>query len=162
MPEFEFASDWRSGNLYLFEPNLPHLRGKPCRLPAIGSFDGRSAVWLLGNIATDPQSRIDCVDDAVRPTLQRNIALADKQSKITLHKGKSGDVLTGLPTASFDFIYVDGSHRKIYVLEDSVLAFRLAKPGAIIGFDDYTLREPARGDRALPSDLDAQALSCGA
>lgn len=37
----------------------------------------------------------------------------------------------------FDFIYIDGSHIASDVLEDSILAFRLLKPGGIMVFDDY-------------------------
>ncbi len=42
----------------------------------------------------------------------------------------------------FDFIYVDGSHTAPDVLLDAVLAFKLVRVGGIIGFDDYSWREP--------------------
>jgi hypothetical protein len=39
-------------------------------------------------------------------------------------------------------VYVDGSHSAVNVLEDAVLSFMLAKPGAIIAFDDYLWDDP--------------------
>jgi predicted O-methyltransferase YrrM len=39
--------------------------------------------------------------------------------------------------ASYDFIYIDGSHKAADVLEDAVLSFRLLKVGGLLIFDDY-------------------------
>jgi predicted O-methyltransferase YrrM len=38
---------------------------------------------------------------------------------------------------TFDFIYIDGSHRREDVYSDSKYAYRLLKMGGIIAFDDY-------------------------
>jgi len=45
------------------------------------------------------------------------------------HNGKTKEFL--------DFIYIDGSHMSIHVLEDAVNAFYYLKDGGIIIFDDY-------------------------
>lgn len=137
-PAYEFSTDWCSGNVYLFERHLAHLRGQPCRLLEIGCFEGRSTVWLLDHVATDPAARIDCVERSVRTTFRGNIGKNARGGQVVVHEGKSRDVLPTLPRGAFDFIYVDGSHRKVDVLEDAVLAFRLAKPGGVVAFDDYT------------------------
>lgn len=135
--EYEFSTDWFTGNVYLFERNLGHLKGTPCRILEIGSFEGRSTIWMLENLATHPEARITSVDPKVRPTFATNIEKSGRSRKLTHVRRPSGDVLGALPRESFDFIYVDGSHAKIDVLEDAVLAFRLAKPEGIIAFDDY-------------------------
>jgi hypothetical protein len=56
-----------------------------------------------------------------------------------------------VPFAAYDFIYVDGAHSTIDVLEDAVLSFLLAKPGAIIAFDDYLWNDPQHINLASPS-----------
>jgi Methyltransferase domain len=45
--------------------------------------------------------------------------------------------LRHLPLSYYDFVYIDGSHRAVDVLEDAVLAWRLIKQGGILTFDDY-------------------------
>lgn len=39
--------------------------------------------------------------------------------------------------SSFDFVYIDGSHRAPDVLADAVLAWPLIRPGGVLAFDDY-------------------------
>lgn len=158
----KYTSDWFSGNIYLFERNLAHLAGKPCQLLEIGSFEGRSAIWLLNNIATHEEARIFCIDASPQPALSENLALERDRAKITLMLGPSGDLLPTLPKGCFDFIYVDGSHKKLDVLEDAVMSFRLAKSGAVIAFDDYTEDGPDWNPRdfAKPA-IDAFLEVCG-
>jgi predicted O-methyltransferase YrrM len=146
-PPYEFTADWFSGNIYLFARNLEHLRDEPCRILEIGSHEGRSAVWMLQQLATHPDARITCVDPNVRPAFRVNIERTGHGAKLHHIAERSADTLVRLETASFDFIYVDGSHLKADVLEDAVLSFRLAKPGGIIAFDDYTEDGPEWNER---------------
>ena len=39
--------------------------------------------------------------------------------------------------SSFDFIYIDGSHKCLDVYMDACMAWKLLKPNGILGFDDY-------------------------
>ncbi len=146
-PAYEFSADWFSGNIYLFARNLAHLRGTPCRILEIGSFEGRASIWMLENLATHPEARITCVDPSVRPSFHPNIERTGRGAQVRLIAGRSGEVVGGLGAAGFDFIYVDGSHARIDVLEDAVLSFRAAKPGAVIAFDDYLEDGPAWNPR---------------
>jgi predicted O-methyltransferase YrrM len=136
-PAYEFTADWFTGNIYLFSRNLAHLAGTPCRILEIGSFEGRATIWMLENLATHPAASIVCVDPSVHPSFGPNIEKTGRGAQVRLISGRSGDVVGGLGAAEFDFIYVDGSHARIDVLEDAVLSFRAARPGAIIAFDDY-------------------------
>ena len=141
--DYEFSADWLAGSLYLFEPNLRHLAGTPCRILEIGSFEGRSTTWLLDHVATHERATIDCVDIEFRPPFLRNIAKHKDLEKIYLHRGRSREVLRDMRKADFDFIYIDGDHSTVTVLEDAVLSFRSAKIGAVIAFDDYLWEDPA-------------------
>lgn len=153
---YRFTEDWFDFNIPTWEVALSKFKGKESvRALEVGSFQGRSAVWLLENILTHEHSTIICVD-----TFEGSIEHSNEQvenmydifmhnikpftSKVTVMKGLSQHVLRKLkPEPRFDIIYIDGDHRAASVLEDGVLAFRLLKKGGIMIFDDYEW-EPER------------------
>jgi hypothetical protein len=47
-------------------------------------------------------------------------------------------------------ICIDGGHSTVDVLEDAILSFRLARPGAIIAFDDYLWDDPQHNQHGVP------------
>jgi hypothetical protein len=51
----------------------------------------------------------------------------------------------------FDGVYIDGGHEGRTVLEDTVLAWRLLKVGAVIVWDDYEWRDPHPHRQHLPT-----------
>lgn len=125
----------------------------------VGSFEGRSAVWLLENLLTGPGAHLTCIDkfvldDEFREIIDRmklvipqdldiearfdhNIALAGGKKRVTKLKGSSGDILRTLPLSHFDLIYIDGSHTARNVLTDAVLCWDLLKQDGLMIFDDY-------------------------
>jgi len=133
---FDFTVDWFSANIPIFQQFLSDLRDRPCRLLEIGTYEGRSAIWLINNIATHPSSRLDTVDASECARLQHNLATLGSD-KITFHLGPSTEVMRTLTSCAYDFAYIDGNHSTVNVLEDAVHAFRLVKAGGVIGFDDY-------------------------
>ncbi len=76
---------------------------------------------------------------------------AGGEKRAEFRRGVSRETLRTLPFASYDFIYIDGGHGATDVLEDAVLSFRLAKPGAVIAFDDYLWNDPQHNKTASPS-----------
>jgi predicted O-methyltransferase YrrM len=142
-----FSSDWFSDNIPIWEEHLAVLRGQPnLRFLEIGSYEGRSACWLLETILTDDTSRLDCVDrfrGDYTPTFEHNVTVAGAASKVTKLRGYSQEVLRGLALYSYDGAYIDGSHEAAEVLEDMVLVFRLLKNGGILILDDYEWYEHA-------------------
>jgi predicted O-methyltransferase YrrM len=134
---YDFSEDWFSANIPLFESFLGDLKGKPCRLLEIGSYEGRSTTWLVENIATHPSATIDAIDAYENPRLQRNLDATGCVNKINLHIAPSAVALRGLPLDAYDFAYIDGNNSTINVLEDAVHAFRLVRGGGVIAFDDY-------------------------
>lgn len=150
--QFEFGeNDWFSHNIPLWEKLLLPLAGKELHALEIGSYEGRSTVWLLEHVLTHRRSTIHCIDawEATADGVARNLDwpaayarfrknIAHFGGKVSTIRGRSQEVLRGSRQLEvYDLIYIDGSHRADHVLEDAVLSWRLAKDGAIIIFDDY-------------------------
>jgi len=58
-----FSVDWHSHNIPHWRRILERYRGQPkVRALEIGSFEGRSTIWLLENILTHETAHIDCID----------------------------------------------------------------------------------------------------
>lgn len=133
------------------------------QLLEIGSYEGLSAVWLitaamraadsvfsaavedrLGNAYARIDVKLTCVDAWPGPEYQsikerclenlRRTGVAPRF--IDVHALPSSQVLPGLPSRSFDFIYIDGSHKEIDVHFDTCHALRIIKPGGMILWDD--------------------------
>ena len=147
---YAYTADWFSSNIPSFWKHLKVLRGTPCSILEIGCFEGRASTWLLQNIAVTDDSRLLCLDCNDQPLFWRNIQQAHGEKRTEFKRGPSQDTLRALPSASYDFIYIDGGHSTIGVLEDAVLSFRLAKPGAIIAFDDYLWNDPNHNQQGVP------------
>jgi hypothetical protein len=152
----EFTQDWFEGTgaRANFEKHLAHLKGKPhLRFLEIGSFEGRSACWLLENILTGENALLHCVDtwkgSREHKGIDFNLVFETFKKNIAPHAHKVVFFQDDIYGAQFDdwceanylgdqdFIYIDGSHEAADVLRDAVFAWELAKPGCIICFDDY-------------------------
>ena len=165
-----FTKDFFSNNIARWQEILGPWSGKPhLKFLEIGVLEGRATCWLLTNILTHSTSRIVCMDtfegsmehqvgkprsvdrlDSLQERFLRNIS--PFKSKVKVQMGRSQELLRKHRLYSFDFVYVDGSHRSCDVLEDAILAFRLLKAGGILIFDDYdwdlyvgTLNNPRAG-----------------
>lgn len=131
-----FTEDWFSQNIPIWDAHLTKLKNKPIKVLEIGSFEGRSAVWILNNLQ---KSELYCVD------LWRNNNTYKRflnnihpwKDRVHVLRGYSRDMVRSLKV-SFDFVYIDANRHSQNVLEDAVLSFPLIKPNGIIIFDDYT------------------------
>jgi cephalosporin hydroxylase len=172
---YDFTSDWFTH----VEPTWRELtrQVKPRVILEIGSFEGRSACWMIDTLPHVVNAGVDlvCIDrwdhgQVQRPGSQtpaatglveqrfdRNIAVAVNSAAhpVTVRKLK-GPSLVGLAKlvvegrqGAFDMVYVDGGHSAPDVLADAVLAFRLLRVGGLLIFDDYLWVN----DRARPDDI---------
>lgn len=138
--EKEFTADWTSGHIRKWYQILDRFRDQTVEILEIGSLEGRSAIFFLEFM---PKAQITCIDifpGDYGDRFDRN--LEPYSARLTKIKGRSVSALDTLLVAKkkFDFIYVDGSHRREDVLTDSVLAWRLLKIGGILIWDDYKWR----------------------
>ena len=135
----KFTSDWFTWIAPTWQTHVvPRVYPIPdARWLEIGSYEGRSALWTLKHVL-NPSSKITCVDPwwpEYEKTFNSNLARHTK--RLTKLKGNSQNILKTLPSESFHGIYIDGSHDEPDVLHDTIEAWRLAKPEAVIVFDDY-------------------------
>jgi predicted O-methyltransferase YrrM len=146
-----FTVDWFSSNIPIWTHYLKEFKNKPnLHFLEIGSFQGKSTIWLLENILTDKTSSITCVD-----TFEGSIEhlmyfenhiknlfdifshnISKFKNKVNIIKDKSQTALKTI-NEQYDFIYIDGDHKASSVIEDAVLSFPLLKKGGIMIFDDY-------------------------
>ena len=165
--DYEFTTDWFHYAQYVWKEIIKHLpeRGRRRRLMEIGSFEGRSAVWIIEHIMQSGDQLL-CVDtweggeehahidmQAVEKRFDANIQRAKRRhggADVQKFKERSTWALAHQlrwvkdPDQLFDFIYIDGSHRAPDVLADAVMAWKLLRLGGIMIFDDYLWGDPRK------------------
>jgi len=165
MSEYQFTQDWFHWAPKVWEQLIPMLPANP-KAMEIGSFEGRSMVWIIENMLGE-KGELVCIDtweggeehgDQVMSEVEkrfehnRALAMSKKGWDVLDHygpkavgkvKGTSVDALTSflLDEYDFDFIYIDGSHTAPDVLTDACMAWPLLKAGGIMVFDDYVWGE---------------------
>jgi predicted O-methyltransferase YrrM len=161
--DYQFTKDWFHWAPEVWEQLIPMLPERKAFLE-IGSFEGRSTVWIIENMMEDG-GFIDCIDTwgggeehdtqdmgSVEARFEDNVEAAMRKFTTDIGvdrwvaklPGKSTDKLAVLITQKdrYDFIYIDGSHIAKDVLTDACMAWPLLKAGGIMVFDDYMWGEP--------------------
>jgi hypothetical protein len=125
----------------------------PIKVLEIGAYHGANVCCLTKTHAIHPDSEIHCVDpwrdyeqypeykDKQKTnysTFIHNISQlnAVDLNKIHIHRMKSEEYAKRFQDQSFDIIYVDGNHEKLFVFEDALISHKLIKKGGWIVFDD--------------------------
>lgn len=162
MTEYQFTQDWFKWAPEVWTqliPMLPERKQSGRDFLEIGSFEGRSAVWIMEHMMQE-DDYLTCVDtweggeehgdqnmSAVWDRFCHNVEVARERfpnrhytavqnySHIHLAKAISED-------AQYDFIYIDGSHKAPDVLTDACMAWPLLKPKGLMVFDDYMWGNP--------------------
>ena len=96
----------------------------------------------MQHLLTGENSRLICVEpfqeyEGQEWNFDHNTRTAGCADKIVKLRGRSQQVLPFLAAESFDFVYVDGSHMILDVLQDAAMCWRLVRPRGILVFDDY-------------------------
>jgi len=156
MSEYQFTQDWFNWAPPVWEQLIPMLSGEAGKrnFLEIGSFEGRSSVWIAENMMQDGD-HLRCIDtweggeehgeenmSEVEERFRANLIVATEkfpERLIFQSKGTSVARLAQLQgKTTFDFIYIDGSHIAKDVLTDACMAWPLLKPKGLMVFDDYT------------------------
>lgn len=138
---YKFTRDTFSANAWHWSSTLASFKGKSnLNYLEIGVFEGGSLFWILENILTDPSSRATAIDIFPGDSEEKFVANLDMsgfRDQVKILKGRSQEKLRGLPSGSFDLIYIDGSHLAKDVYVDAALSWGLLKTGGLLIFDDY-------------------------
>jgi predicted O-methyltransferase YrrM len=140
-----FTRDWTTWHSARWKEVLTPA-DRPIEILEVGSFEGRSARFFLDAF---PHARVTCVD----PFPPARSAKFDHNTwphhaRLIKLRGRSAAVLDRLISENrrYDAIYIDGSHKRIAVMTDSVQAWELLKVGGVLIWDDY------RWEMELPSE----------
>lgn len=159
--DYQFTKDWFSWAPPVWEqliPMLPETTGYRTFLE-IGSFEGRSAIWIAENMMRDGD-HLFCVDtwgggeehtngelSGAEERFRHNLNVAAQKlpdRRIFQAPGTSTSRLAAFiqKNLTFDFIYIDGSHTAPDVLTDACMAWPLLMQDGIMVFDDYLWGPP--------------------
>lgn len=163
MTDYKFTQDWFHWAPEVWKQLIPMLPGEPGsrEFLEIGSFEGRSAVWIVENMMHDGDI-LGCIDTweggeehgdedmgTVEARFDHNIAILRAKYPerfIDQYKDTSrvalAEIMQGGRSPTFEFIYIDGSHIAKDVLTDACMAWPLLKPGGLMVFDDYLWGDP--------------------
>lgn len=162
MSEYQFTKDWFEWAPEVWTQLIPMLSGTAGQRQflEIGSFEGRSSVWIVENMMQDGDI-LRCIDTweggeehgdedmgSVEDRFRANLIITAEKfpaRRVIQQKGTSVQGLArwlGQNTPLYDFIYIDGSHTAPDVLTDACMAWPLLKVGGIMVFDDYLWGNP--------------------
>ncbi|KZT12679.1 glycosyltransferase family 8 protein [Laetiporus sulphureus 93-53] len=165
--KFTPTQDWFSFHIDTWRSLFPLVQSPRPRVLEIGSWEGRSAVFMLTELCATG-GEVVCIDHF---DLMETDAGRERYAKITHNLSLTGKPFRILDDFSvpalmmllqeemssahpgFDWIYIDGSHEADDTFLDGELAWRLARQGAIMIFDDYhwdkepedSIHHPKRG-----------------
>jgi predicted O-methyltransferase YrrM len=160
---YHFTSDWFSVNIPNWKKYLSRFVNVPeINALEIGSWEGRSACWLLDNVLTHESARLTCIDTwqgsaenanfdkflllFLQERFDVNISLTGHPEKVIKKVNRSLEVLPSLSSNSYDLIYVNSFYNSFDVLWNAVLLWKLLKVGGIIIFDDYAWNKKNKMD----------------
>jgi predicted O-methyltransferase YrrM len=139
----QFTENWFDGNIPSLQRWLGPFSGRPgLRALEIGSFEGRSTLWLCENILTADDARIDCLDlfatDPVYGDYLSRFRHNTSEHTWKVHE-VHGPSFEGLRKVEgeYDIVYIDGWHSAFGALADGVMSWPLLKIGGVMIFDDY-------------------------
>ncbi|PPQ86581.1 hypothetical protein CVT25_006187 [Psilocybe cyanescens] len=144
------TQDWFSHNIASWTALFPLIQSKRPRVLEVGSWEGRSAVFLLNSICKNG-GEIVCIDHF---DLLQTVAGQERYSKINQNLALTGQKYRILPQFSVPALMeVLSEETADDTMLDGELVWRLARKGAIIIFDDYhwdkepedSMHHPKRG-----------------
>ncbi len=144
-----FSTDWFTSNIpyWMIIFKKFQMLNKPLSCLEIGSWEGRSSLFILESL---PNSKLTCVDtwegadehkgSKILNRIEQNFDtnLSDYWDILTKYKGTSFSFFDNLEShTKFDLIYIDGSHYIDDVMTDALKSFAHLNVGGVMIFDDF-------------------------
>jgi len=111
---------------------------RQARAAEVGTYRGEFARHILA--ACDP-AELHLIDIDVS-LLDPAVA---NDRRISIHRGRSHDMLAKFPDEHFDWIYIDGDHSYEAASGDARIAASKVKPGGYLVFNDFAHADPYLG-----------------
>lgn len=141
---YQFSEDWFTPNIPVWKHTLKKLaKKKHIKALEVGTFEGRSALWLLENILTHETSSLICIDTYpetlthAQGIFENNLKIGKFENRVELFVKDSLELLPQLESQKFDLIYLDGHHEGDLIFKESELCWPLLNRSGILIFDDY-------------------------
>jgi hypothetical protein len=116
-----FQGQFSKSLLSYLDPERLHLIDTFEGMMCSGDKDGQNIVW-----------------DDLGKIYQDLVAIYKLDDRVTLHKGRSSDILSSFEDEHFDLIYIDGDHSYRGVKIDLEVGFTKTKLNGLICGHDYT------------------------
>jgi predicted O-methyltransferase YrrM len=145
MVDFKFTTNWFEANANYWDILKAHLVKhfeNDLNCLDIGTFEGRSAVWMAQNLigANGSLHIVDPVKDHYKKNLLHNISALPNSNLVKLH---TGDSVTELPAIYkefgeyFHFIYIDAGKTAADNCLNALVAERMLHKNGLLVVDDY-------------------------
>lgn len=156
--QYTFTRDWFSWNIPIWKKYILEQlnQSNPLSVLEIGTYEGRSAFWLLENLLKKSSDRLICVDSDPESKchFSRNFEKGNFSCRVEFLKGDSKNVLSDLKSESFDLVYVDGNHELDAVSADLKGSWEVLRSNGLLVVDDYLWREKHSGTYPVKEALD--------
>jgi hypothetical protein len=148
-----FSHDWFSSRAWAWHEPLAPLVDQGAAVLEVGAFEGRSTLFFLEVMRNSHVTVIDNFSLKKGWTSTQGITL-QMDSEEAFHRNVAGygsrvralamSSWAGLARllderAQFDVIFIDASHTMPDVMTDTLIAWRLLKPGGLFVWDDFLL-----------------------
>jgi len=133
----QFTKDWTSKKIARWVSLLKHLQGREIDILEVGSFEGRSAVFLLNFF---PLAKITCIDFFKGELDERfDFNLRGYEGRLEKRRGSAIRHLDALQESErkFHLIYLDAAKYRDPALIMSLMAWSLLHQNGILFWDDY-------------------------
>ncbi len=154
--QFKLNARWFTTNRGVFRDVLIPLKGTIKTYLEIGVYEGRSMLWMLQNILTEPECRVIGIDpwgETPKWSAEKMQGIYEHAchnvagfgDKVSLIRESSANVPALVPDNWADICYIDGDHATEPCYRDAVNCWPKIKIGGYVIFDDYKHHKRRKG-----------------
>lgn len=127
----------------------------------LGTYEGRSLLWMLDNVLEHEKSTADVIDGWFDKEIERRFLsniITSAYQKVFIHKGLVQDklgILYALRKKYYDIIYIDADHASNSVIRDACMCFEMLKINGLIIFDDYLWKNTNNSPQTMKEAIDS-------
>lgn len=162
--EYKFTANWFDDVAKPVWEQLFKQAPMPKKILEVGCYEGKASTWMCDNVLSGDNIEYHVIDtfggtlneagmkpieallaqdeSHIEKNFRHNISY-HPNIKFTIHRGYSQKVLPNMPMEeTYDFIYIDASHKSDDTFVDAYYCHRMLKVGGILIFDDFAWKDP--------------------